>query len=89
MRVAKKDWIFIAVIAAVLVAVFVGTGRQKARNIPYDEKHRRFYDLMHAGGDRTETEKACTTCHGPANTPLSRLHPPKEQCLLCHKLARR
>jgi len=89
-KVAKKDWIFIALIAVLLGALFMSTtGGSKARNVPYDDRHRRFYDLMHTGGDRTETEGKCMACHGPSTIPLSRLHPPKEQCLLCHKLSRR
>jgi mono/diheme cytochrome c family protein len=28
----------------------------------------------------------CQTCHGPGKqSPLKPSHPPKEQCLLCHK----
>jgi hypothetical protein len=88
MKVAKKDWLFIAVIAAVLGALFLGTGKEKARNIPDDEKHSPFYESMHTSGARTETEKICTTCHGPRTIPLPAAHPPKEQCLLCHKLVR-
>ena len=41
---------------------------------------------MHKGGDRLEVEKGCATCHGIQSRPLSSAHPPKEQCLLCHKL---
>jgi hypothetical protein len=88
MKVAKKDWLFIAVIAAVLGALFVGTGKEKARNIPDDEKHRTFYESMHASGARTETEKMCSACHGHRSIPLPATHPPKEQCLLCHKLVK-
>jgi len=33
-----------------------------------------------------EMEKKCATCHGIQSIPLSKTHPPKEQCLLCHKL---
>jgi len=86
MKVAKKDWIFMAVIAALLGALFVGTGKVPAKNVPYDDKHGRFYEAMHKGGDRTEVEKGCAACHGITSSPLSKAHPPKEQCLLCHKL---
>jgi cbb3-type cytochrome oxidase cytochrome c subunit len=86
MQVAKRDWIFLAVIVAVLGALYAGTGMAKAKNVPDDEKHSRFYETMHKGGDRLEVEKGCATCHGIQSRPLSRAHPPKEQCLLCHKL---
>jgi len=86
MQIAKRDWIFLAVIIALLGVLYVGTGKAKAKNVPYDEKHSRFYEVMRKGGDRVEAEKDCATCHGTRSRPLSRAHPPKEQCLLCHKL---
>lgn len=88
MKAAKRDWIFFAVIAALLGALFVGTGKTKAKNVPYDEKHSRFHDVMHKDGDRVELEKGCASCHGIKSIPFSKAHPPKEQCLLCHRLYR-
>lgn len=88
MKVAKRDWIFLAVIIAVLgTLLVVSTGKVKAKRVPYDEKHRQFYVVMHNGGNRMEAEKGCVTCHGFPYIPLPRDHPPKEQCLLCHKLS--
>jgi len=86
MKVTRKDWIFVAVIAALLGALFVSTGKAKVKNVPFDERHSRFYTAMHAGGARMELEKGCAACHGSASSPLSKGHPPKEHCLLCHKL---
>lgn len=86
MKVARKDWIFVAVIVALLGALFVSTGKAKVKNVPFDEKHSRFYTAMHTGGERIELEKGCAACHGSTSSPLSKGHPPKEQCLLCHKL---
>jgi hypothetical protein len=86
MQVVKRDWIFLAVIAVLLGALFIRSGKVKTGNVPYDEKHSRFYEVMRKGGDRTEVEKGCATCHGIKSNPLSSAHPPKEQCLLCHKL---
>jgi hypothetical protein len=32
------------------------------------------------------TQESCTACHAPGKeTPLKANHPPKEQCLVCHK----
>jgi len=32
------------------------------------------------------TNAACTTCHTPGKqAPLKASHPPKEECMLCHK----
>lgn len=88
MKVAKRDWIFIAVIGVTLGALFMSTGREKAAKIPYDDKHRPYYEAVLKGGDRMEMEKGCGACHGIRGVPLSRTHPPKEQCLLCHKLTK-
>lgn len=87
MRAANKDWLFLAVIAAIVGALLVSTGKVKAKNVPYDEKHRRFYEAMRTGGDRIEVEKGCAACHSVTATPLSGAHPPKEQCLVCHQLS--
>ena len=87
MNVAKRDWIFLAVIIAVLGVLLLSTGKEKAKKVPYDDKHRQFYEIMNKGGDRLETEKGCTTCHASQKIPLPKAHPPKEQCLLCHKLS--
>lgn len=86
MPIARKDRIFMAVIAALLGTLLVSTGRGKAKNVPNDERHGRCYQAMHAGADRMERERGCAACHGSTSTPLSKGHPPKEQCLLCHKL---
>jgi hypothetical protein len=86
MKIEKRDWIFIAVIVAVLGTLFMSRGKQKVKNVPYDEKHGQFYEVMHMGRDRMELEKACLACHNAQLNPLSKAHPPKEQCLLCHKL---
>jgi hypothetical protein len=85
MKIAKRDWIFIAVIVAVLGALLMSNGN-RAKNVPDNEKHKPYYAAMSKGGDRGEVEKGCTSCHGSTNIPLSRAHPPKEHCLLCHKL---
>jgi hypothetical protein len=86
MKFAKRDWIFPAVIVALLGALFASSGRIKAKYVPDDERHGLFYDAMHKGGDRLAVEKGCATCHGIQSRPLPKAHPPKEQCLICHKL---
>jgi len=86
MAISKRDWLFIAVIAVVLAALFAGAPKDKVKNVPRDDKHRSFYELMRKGGDRAEVEKGCSTCHSSTSTPLPTAHPHKEQCLICHKL---
>ncbi len=86
MKLAKRDWIFMAMIAVVLVALVIGNRSKHAfKKVPNDGKHSRYYQLMQQGSERIRVEKECTVCHG-STTPLSKAHPPKEQCLICHQL---
>ena len=87
MKVTRRDWTFLAVIVAVLGALLVNTGKVKAKKVPYDDRHRQFHEAMRKEGDRMETEKGCAACHNARSIPLPKDHPPKEQCLLCHKLS--
>jgi hypothetical protein len=87
MKIASRDWILIAAIVAVLAFLFTGKSRSKAGGVPNNEKHKPFYEAMIKGQDRKDIEKGCVTCHGIQGIQLSKGHPPKEQCLICHKLA--
>lgn len=87
MKIARRDWLFVAVIVAVICALYAGKSRLKSGSVPYDDKHARYYEDSSKGEDRKETEKSCTACHGIQNIPLPKGHPPKEQCLICHKLS--
>ena len=86
MKVTKRDLLTIAAVVLVLVVLIISTAREKAKRVPADEKHRAFYEAMEKGGDRMEVEKGCITCHTSQAIPLPKKHPPKEQCLICHKL---
>jgi len=88
MKISRRDWLFAGVIVAVICALYAGKSRRTAGDVPFDDKHARFYEDSSTGGDRKEAEKGCAACHGIQNIPLSKGHPPKEQCLICHKLAR-
>jgi hypothetical protein len=88
MQISKRDWTFIAAIVALLGFLLLRSGDEKARPIPYNDTHRNVYESIHTGGSRSDAERRCTTCHGTASTPLTKQHPPKEQCLLCHKLSK-
>lgn len=87
MKIAKRDWIFITVIVVVVGVLFAGKNKLKSSDTPYDDKHAYFHDVMSKGGDRMELEKKCAVCHGTQSNPLSKGHPPKEQCMICHKLS--
>lgn len=88
MKVRKRGWLTILVVVAGLIVLIMSTVREKTKRIPADDKHRPFYESMKKSDDRIQTEKKCLTCHNPQAIPLSKKHPPKEQCLICHKLHR-
>ncbi len=87
MKVTKRDLFTIAVIVAVIVVLIMSTTREKAKPVPFDVKHRAFYEAMKKGKERTELERGCASCHNIQAIPLPKKHPPKEQCLICHKLS--
>ena len=88
MRVTRKDFFAIVVVALIAVALIIaGTGHEKAKVVPSDQTHRPFYEAMAKGAARSETEKGCSACHNPQANPLPKKHPPKEQCLICHRLS--
>ena len=86
MKVTKRDLLTIAAVVLVLVVLIISTAREKAKQVPADDKHRAFDEAMKKGWDRMEVEKGCITCHNSQAIPLPKKHPPKEQCLICHKL---
>ncbi len=86
MKVTKREWLTIAAVAVVLVVLIMSTAHEKAKRVPSDEKHRAFYEAVEKGRNRIEVERGCVTCHSAQAIPLPKKHPPKEQCLICHKL---
>jgi hypothetical protein len=74
----KKNVLFIAVAVAVLIFLFYLSMSKKVPLIPGDDLHR-----------SVTTNEACGECHAPGKrAPLKEGHPPKEQCLICHKAKR-
>lgn len=72
----KKNIFFIVASAAVLLALFFLSSRTKVPLIPADNLHK-----------IVATNAACEECHAPGKrAPLKEGHPPKEQCLVCHKI---
>jgi hypothetical protein len=82
MKARKKDLLAIGLGVIILVVLILVTGKEKAKWAPADEKHRPFYEALKKGDNKAVVEKGCVSCHKtfPAK------HPPKEQCLLCHRL---
>jgi hypothetical protein len=84
MKIIKRDWLFVAVIALVLGILLMNTGTRKPKRVPGDDTHRPLLESLAKGADREAVELECAGCHNPLGTPLPANHPPKEQCLLCH-----
>ena len=70
----KKNFIFIIIL--ILIVVLLHTfSRKEIIPIPSDSSHENITD-----------NKVCLDCHGKdKENPLKKEHPPKEQCLICHK----
>lgn len=93
MRISKKDWIFIAVILAVVGTFYLISGEEKTARVPLDDIHQPSYEIFKKTQSKMEADKGCPTCHfeGPGGVPFPAKHPvkPKEgpsRCLFCHKL---
>jgi hypothetical protein len=96
MKIKKSDWFFIALGAAVLIAFFAISGPEKTKKVPYNENHKKFYDIVKQTGSKMEADKGCPACHN--EQPGGILFPPKHpvkpkdgpmRCLFCHKLEKR
>lgn len=71
----KNTLIFISFALAVLLGLYALSAGKHPPFVPED--------LFHAG---VRNNAACTTCHTPGmQAPLKESHPPKTECLLCHK----
>lgn len=86
MKVTRRDLLASAVVGILIVVLVMITGHEKTKRVPADDKHRAFYEAMKKGENRIEVERGCITCHNSQAIPLPAKHPPKEQCLICHKL---
>ena len=80
----KRD--IILIIAAILILAFLWQAPpESTKRVPYDDTHRRSYDLVKAEGKKA-AEKICEDCHNAQGVPFPPGHPPKSRCLFCHKL---
>jgi hypothetical protein len=67
--------LIIAAAAVLLLLYFLSSSGEKPPPIPPD--------TTHAG---LTTNDVCMPCHGAGKeAPLKDTHPPKEQCVICHK----
>ena len=86
MKVSKRNLLIIAAILFILTALIMSIVQKKPKGVPFDNLHRPFYEAIQKGSPKTQIETGCTACHRPQSIPLPKKHPPKEQCLICHKL---
>ena len=93
MKISNKDWGFIALIIVVLAIFYAISGEEKTKKVPFDDKHRSFYEIVKQTGSKMEADKGCPVCHNeqPGGVPFPTKHPvkPKDgpmRCLFCHKL---
>jgi hypothetical protein len=74
----KSTWSLIIFAAAVILLLILISGK-RAVYVPADAQH--------AG---LTSNAACLECHAPGKpAPLRKDHPPKEECLTCHKYKKR
>ncbi len=73
----KRTWPLLIAAAVIIAALaFLSSIGKKAPFIPPDNIHRAI-----------ATQEGCVACHAPGRqAPVKANHPPKEQCLICHKI---
>jgi len=70
----KRDLLFLGIIAAVVIALVLGTSERKTTPAPNDEVHR-----------TTTSKAACLACHGADGvSPRQAKHTQVDKCFLCH-----
>jgi hypothetical protein len=75
----KSTWsLILAAGAIVAVLFFISSTGKKVPPVPIDAIHRAI-----------TMQERCVACHAPGKqAPLKDTHPPKEQCLTCHKISK-
>ena len=86
MKIRKADILFIMLIPAVVLCLWLLTTEQTTVRIPLDEEHHESLQAYRADGKKA-AEQLCSACHGEEAIPLSEQHPPKYRCMFCHKPA--
>jgi hypothetical protein len=86
MSLSTRDSLFVVVVLCVVAVLAFGTLFGKGQDTPFDELHWPGYRAIKNGVRQAEVERACADCHTKSSLAYSKKHPPKEQCLMCHKL---
>jgi hypothetical protein len=75
MTTLKKNLVFFGGALLMVGTLAFLAGARKTRYVPLDEHH-----------PRPLAVALCRDCHAPGKqAPQSAKHPPKEQCMLCHR----
>jgi len=70
----KRDFIFLAVVASVIVLLVLGTSDRTTKNVPSDRIHL-----------QVTTRAECMSCHGVDGIkPQPKGHTRADQCFQCH-----
>ncbi len=85
MKPKNSGYILLIVVGVAMAFLLFASFQSKSVKIPRDANHLPLLAMIAEGGNREVTERECFGCHGSQAVPLSRKHPPKEQCLLCHQ----
>jgi cytochrome c553 len=71
----KRDLLFLAIVAAVVLALVLGSSERKTKLVPNDETHR-----------NATSRAACMSCHGQDGIrPQPQGHTLANQCFQCHQ----
>lgn len=90
MKVGKRDWIFIGIVAAVLLLFYAISGKEKTKKLPIDATHQQFNDMLKSGKKKIDVDPLCESCHDGVKIKFPEKHPAKPggapmRCLFCHK----
>ena len=75
-RPGRQDLMFLAMVAAVVLLLILGTGDRTTVAVPSDDVHR-----------TTSSREACVSCHWPDGDQAKNgkhLHSKADQCFQCH-----
>ena len=63
-------------VSLIIIIVLLLAPKETTPRLPHNKEHIKFYSMK-----KKYAEKYCSECH----KKLSKKHPPKFRCLLCHK----
>jgi hypothetical protein len=101
MKLDKRDMWFVGVVVVVLGIFIAISGKEKTKIVPYNADHRVAYEAAYKKApaadasifkraffkpDKKAAEVFCEPCHQERGIKFPPNHPPKNRCLLCHKL---